>query len=206
MNTVTPSRSTLSIKLGYAAFVVLGFIEVLTQYDVLARRFALLSTDIAAIVGLFLLQMFLKRKGHHLPAIVLWSVFVGAFFDAAGNFAHLYGDLLWWDKVAHTVGSAALATSFLALATEFRSTIPFGRSYAWTSLFVLGTTTTLSVLYEIGEYFGDVLFHTHRVTDLFDTADDLMWNIVGISFILITFAILRKFRHPTGLDSSSVPA
>ncbi len=180
---------------GYGTLVFLGVVELVTPYDVLERRVALFLTNLSGIVLLWILQRSLEKHGHHLPVIVQWSVIAGIAFDAAGNFLRLYGSILWWDRLAHTVGSAAVALALYALIREFRASIPFAESERWTSLFVLGTTSVLAMLYEISEYIGDLAFQTHRVTDLYDTADDLMWNLLGSAAVLILIHVIRTIRR-----------
>lgn len=181
-----------SLLLGYISLVVLGVVEVLTPYDTLPRRLALLSTNLAALIGVLILQKKLEKHGHHLPHAVLWSLFSAVLFDAVGNFARLYTVISWWDELAHLVGSGAVATSLLTLLHEFRHVTPFGGHRGWTFLFVLGMTSALGVLYEIDEYVGDVLFHTHRATKVFDTADDLLWNLIGTVLVILFFQFALK--------------
>lgn len=192
MTEQSPRRFTALLP-GYIILVILGVIELTTPYDVFNRRIALCATDLAAIVLLFLLQRALVRHGYRLPLLVQWSAIAGVGFDAAGNFLRLYGSIVWWDKLAHAVGSAAVALALYALVREFRSVVPFAVSRWWTSLFVLGTTSVLAMLYEISEYLGDLAFQTHRVTDLYDTADDLLWNLVG-TFLVVCVLFLSKRR------------
>ncbi len=189
------SYRTTALLAGYSTLVLLGVVELITPYDVLERRIALFFTDVAAIVLLWVLQRSLERHSHHLPAIVQWSVIVGVAFDATGNFARLYGSILWWDKLAHVVGSAAVALALSALINEFRTSVPFAQYRWWTALFVFGTTSVLAMLYEISEYLGDLLFQTHRVTDLFDSADDLLWNLAGTIVVLAVVGLLRSRKE-----------
>lgn len=207
MSTLTiPERSShrsLVLIPGYMVFVILGIIELATPYDVFDRRVALCITDLAAIIGLAVLQRSLARHGHHLPVIVQWSVLVGVAFDAAGNFLRLYGSVLWWDKLAHAIGSAAVALALYALVWEFRNAVPFAKQQWWMVLYVIGTTSLLATLYEISEYLGDLKFHTHRVTDFFDTSDDLMWNVIGSVAVLILLHLFHREKRPQEAPTES---
>jgi hypothetical protein len=108
-------------------------------------------------------------------------------FDGAANFWHLFGRILWWDKLAHFTGSfapiAVILTFVYQLNQQGRIRLP-----QWSvGLFSVSMVTLLSVVYEVSEYVGDIWFGTHRVTDLFDTADDLMYNTASALFVVMVF-------------------
>lgn len=163
---------------------VLLLIELFTHYDSWDRQVALSITNVAGIAMILWLSRYFQRHGSALPVAASLALALGVWFDAAGNFAHLYGRLIWWDKLAHGVGSAALALALwyvLALmAKQGRLNVTRG----WRSLMTIALTTTLASIYEISEYLGDLWFQTHRVTDLYDTADDLLWNTLAVLFIV----------------------
>lgn len=187
-------RNAELTALAFASLVVLFFLETFLSYDTRVRQIALSVTDVFAFLVLLWLRQRLHRLDAQLAWPVAWSAAAGVWFDAMGNFLHLYGRLLWWDKLAHAVGAAAAA---LALWQMLRALRRLGRivlSDRLTALFAAALAAGLTVLYEISEYIGDLLFQTHRVVDLYDSPDDLLWNAVGIGAILALAHILVRRR------------
>src|SRR5690606_7744630 len=109
----------------------------------------------------------------------VWAVAIGIWFDAMGNFLSLYSKILWWDKLAHAVGAAALAVAFVVLFLHLRLHAIVSMSNRMLAFVVIAVVSLFSTLYEISEYLGDQFSDTHRVTDLFDSPDDMMWNLIG---------------------------
>lgn len=183
------NKRTLGLTL--AAFVGLAILllaELVLPYDVLARRLALAFTNVvsAALLAWFLFVPAVRKDPSGLHPAVAWSVALGVAFDAFGNFFLLYGRFAWWDQLAHAVGSAAAALAVFLVVRVLRSS--GGRSFGdgVASVLVVGAAMTLATTYEIVEYLGDLAFKTRRVTDLFDTADDLLWDMLAIVLVTLT--------------------
>lgn len=170
-------------------------IELGTRYDSWSRQVALSITNLIG-GGVYLwIFLALKRRGVTLPWIAAWLVALGIWSDAAGNFAHLFRDILWWDKLAHFIGSIAPAAVFWIILYEF-SKKEIIRIPVWlTNIFAVSLTALLAALYEISEFVGDQFFPTHRVTDLFDTADDLLWNFLGAMVAVVLCVLITKRKR-----------
>lgn len=167
-----------------AAQGVLLLIELFTRYDSWDRQIALSITNLAGIIAIVLLSRYFQRHNTAMPTAASVALALGVWFDAAGNFAHLYGRINWWDKLAHGVGSAAVALALwyiLALMAK-QGRLAVGRR--WRSIMTISMATTIAAFYEMSEYLGDLWFHTRRVTDLYDTPDDLLWNTLAVLFIV----------------------
>ncbi len=191
------------ILVAYTSLAVLFAIELLTRYDTWIRQVALSVTNLVAFAALIVFGRQLAKRNTAMPWSVAWWVAIGVWFDAAGNFAHLYARFPWWDKLAHAVGSAALAFALVVLLQALQRQ---GRLHAGKFLFgvfAVSLTTLLSAMYEISEYLGDQWFATHRVTDLFDTADDLLWNLLATVVAVVIAMALRK-RSDQGLGDEAL--
>lgn len=161
------------------SLVFLIGIELATRYDTWPRQIVLAISAAATLAIYLAVERILARRGVPLPAAVAWLAALGVWFDAAGNFAHLYARVLYWDRLAHGVASFALAAalSVILVTLEQQGKIRLGRFGI--ALFAVSLTVLLAGVYESSEFIGDRLFDTHRVTDLYDTADDLLWNLGG---------------------------
>jgi len=159
------------------SLIVLFFIEIFTHYDTFARQIALSLTCLVAIIILFITFKKIKKKfSADLPFYIAWIAALGVWFDALGNFAHFYARFLWWDKLYHAVGSAALAAAIYFI------------------LFTLKKQKKIAAVYEVSEYIGDQIFPTHRITDLYDTADDLMWDIIASLIVLLIIFLFNYYK------------
>ncbi len=172
---------------------LIGF-ELLCPYDILSRRVALMTTAIVSSVLYLGVYFYLeKRFKLSLPTFTAWAIFVAIFLDAAGNFGHLYGNVDYWDKVTHAVGSASTGVvifTILVLLNQ-KKAIRIGHFalFLWTT----GVATLLAVLYELTEYWGDLGLDTRRIGDRFDTVSDLQWNVIGVLIVtLIGLLIIRR--------------
>lgn len=174
---MTIRRSTL---LALGSLVVLIAIELGTRYDTWPRQAVLALSAFGTIVLYFLVARALERtQGIILPSSVAWLAALGVWFDAAGNFAHLYARVLFWDRLAHLVGAFALAAALAIVLKTLESLGKIRLGRFGLGLFAVSITVLLAGIYESSEFIGDRLFATHRVTDLYDTADDLLWNLGG---------------------------
>jgi hypothetical protein len=97
--------------------------------------------------------------------------------------------------VAHSFGSAAAAvmSAGLFLHFELKKLI---RLTSWFHVLVaVSVSVFFTVLYEISELFGDEWFKLHRVTDMYDTADDLRFNLLAtIPAALIVVFVAKRLK------------
>ena len=178
-----------------ASLIVLVIIEYAWNFDVFQRRVALSITCVIGGLVYLWLWAIARRQDIHFPGIVSILVAASIWFDGVANFWHLFGRYLWWDKMAHFTGSfapiAVLFTYLYQLNRQGKIKLP-----AWSiSLYSISLVSLLSVLYEISEYAGDVWFHTNRITDLFDSPDDLMYNVSGALFVVLVFWAWRAIKQ-----------
>lgn len=174
-------------------------LEVFLRYDTAVRQAALAVSNIGGVLILLLVARRVRRWGQRLPSAVAWFVAVAIWFDAAGNFAHLYARFAWWDQVAHAVGSAAVAAALFLTLRAALVQRGSALSTGHLTLYAVSLTTLLTVVYEITEYIGDLVFATNRIPSLYDTADDLVWNLIAISLsVLVTRRFARLIDPPQG--------
>ena len=183
-------------SLAIFSLLILFFIEALSHYDTTIRQMALALTDISGVIIILVVYFILKKKiSIEIPWYVAWLAALGIWFDATGNFVHFYARFFWWDKLAHAVGSGAIALAlfFIFYHLNKQGRIKLGGFNL--CLYTISLTTFLSVLYEISEYIGDTIYPTNRVTGLFDTSDDLLWNISATILFVIFAYFLAKTRQ-----------
>ncbi|MBI3957139.1 MAG: hypothetical protein HY340_04100 [Candidatus Kerfeldbacteria bacterium] len=191
------NRNRLLSLTGYASLIVLLVLELVLRYDSWVRQIALAITNIITIIVLLIVSRYLRRRGFALPWAVVWFSALGVWFDGMGNFIHYYANIAWWDKIAHGVGAGALAAGIVVLLDTLiqRGKILLGPVMKF--MVAVSLTVTFSVLYEISEYIGDTIYPTNRVTGLFDTADDLLWNLgAAVMVVLVAERFRQKKNDP----------
>ncbi len=164
----------------------------LLKYSLDYTWFGLLVTALGALVGIEGAAYILRRKtGVEMPWMV-WPIGFGAvLFDVIGDTFHLYERVIWYDQLAHYLGTL-VATMFFQI---FFRTLQRVKGWKYPPivnwLLALGMGMTLGVLYEIEEYLEDMLGTANRLGDGEDTANDLLLNFFGASTV-IGFAWVKQ--------------
>ena len=131
-----------------------------------------------------------KSTGTGLP----WPAYVIAYFgtswDVLGDVVHWYSTYNWYDQAAHFFGGASLGIIAVMVLwrLEFAGKIHLPR---WMlNIAALGVANFVGILYELEEYFEDVINFTNRLGSATDTANDIFLNVVGA---LITIVIASMY-------------
>lgn len=168
-------------------------LELFLSYDTVTRRLALMVTCLAVLAALVIFSRTRSSKNSQtLSTTIFWLAGIGVWCDAVGNFLHYYDRFTWWDQLAHGVGTSALALGILLILgfAERANTLRLGPFLR--SVFAIALAVTCSALYEVSEYLGDQLFATYRITDLYDTADDLLWNFLASVVVVATITVFDE--------------
>ncbi|MFH0853714.1 MAG: hypothetical protein V1853_04905 [bacterium] len=174
-----------------ASLIVLIAIELIGNYDRLSRQFALSFTALVVLVLVLSIRKYFVDADKLLGATAL-AASLGVWFDALGNFWQFYSKFLWWDKVAHGVGAAAAAVAVAAffLILQQRGKLQMSLQMHW--FIWISVTMLLASIYEITELFGDEWFGLDRLIDIYDTPDDLRWNLLGAMIAGLIIISLHK--------------
>lgn len=187
--------SRIVFWISVASLVALLGIELATDYDEPARQLALAFTNISVIAIVFLIRRSFTEQERVLLALIGVAAALGVWFDALGNFVHFYARFFWWDRVAHAFGSAAAAVMSAGLFLHFELKKLIRLPYRFHVLVAVSVGMLFAVLYEISELVGDELFNLHRISDLYDTADDLRFNLLAtIPAALIVVLVAKRSK------------
>ncbi|MFH1367288.1 MAG: hypothetical protein ABIH38_04890 [Patescibacteria group bacterium] len=188
---------------GIFFLVALLPLEIFLSYDTTTRQLALALTDVESLLIILIIYWFFKTRHQIImPFYVVWSVSLGVWFDAAGNFANLYHSIVWWDNLAHMVGSAAVALAFFVILYELNKQKKIKLGLFSLSLFSLSVTIFASAMYEVSEYLGDVISLSNRIVDKFDTPSDLMWNTIAALGVVLVASLTLYFKTRTANPKS----
>ncbi|MED1204702.1 hypothetical protein [Heyndrickxia acidicola] len=144
------------------------------------------------LCGLFpLLLVWITKLEFKRPLITFYFVFLLGCF--------LFGDMLqwyslgWWDTFLHFISGILLGFTAIALYERLVLRKAGNGMSAWfVFLFVLGMATLGGVLWEIYEFSGDHLAHTHMQYGNTDTMKDLIADTAGGLIIALWSGIRTK--------------
>ena len=133
----------------------------------------------------------------NLPWLIDFSVTLVLFLHIVGLFYDLYHNPVWWrwDILTHFLGTAV--TAFLAFYIIFaldytkkiKLTLPLMALSTWTTALAIGA------LWEISEYYFDLIFATQAIINLADTIHDLLFDLLGAVIVsLVGVIYVNKLR------------
>ena len=128
-----------------------------------------------------------------LPALPYLLASISHGLDVLGDVARLYGKFPFYDQLMHLVGGGVVMATALAIFSTLRRKIYLP---LFLVLFLsLSFVTLFGDLYEIEEYLEDRFYHERQVRlgDGPDTADDLMWNLMGGIAAGVIYLSLNRF-------------
>ncbi|MFH0820009.1 MAG: hypothetical protein V1892_03180 [bacterium] len=182
------------LRLLFSGLVILELFNYLRifQFSVEYTWLGLLVTSTVSWILLESTAYQYQKKERHRLHWLFWLIILAALsLDAAGDFFHFYGKFDWWDQFAHLFISAVVCfTLFVVISAfwidKFQFSLLFRGGRLKLSLFLAATSTiSLSALYEIEEYLEDIIFKTHRLGPGTDTANDLLFNLLGVLLVVI---------------------
>lgn len=125
-----------------------------------------------------------------------WAMFIatgGIYLDALGDILHFYGRFGWYDQLAHLAGGAAVAILIFDALWQMNKCQKIKLGNWGLNIFAICGATLFGALYEIEEYLEDYFTGSHRLGDGFDTANDLMLDIIGAIAIILIINIALFF-------------
>lgn len=184
-------------------FAPLSVFELLNALGVLHFTLAftwwgLVITCIPVWVALEVSFYHYQKRQLHFPWWVIVPVILAVYFDALGDIAEFYNNFLWWDQVAHAMGSIAIACWVGAIVLPVWKVDRLSSKYRF--LFLMSFSVFLGVVYEMAEYFEDLISSSRRLGDGFDTVNDLLWDTFGA---VLVGALLPKLHISTHHDRRS---
>src|SRR3989344_1224299 len=174
--------------LGRIAIALLILFELLNLAGILkfTLDFSWLGLLVTSVRSLIVIEaLALSPLPYFLAAIGLW-------LDALGDVAHLYGRFDWYDQFMHLAGGGIVMAASLSLLKKH------GQKYALplilTIFLALGFVALFGDFYEIEEYLEDRLYHGRQVRlgGGPDTADDLLFNLVGGVAVGLVYLFSKK--------------
>ncbi|MBI4433725.1 hypothetical protein HY632_03055 [Candidatus Uhrbacteria bacterium] len=175
------------------------------RYPIAFTWFGLFATLVVVWSFLELSAWYLDCVHQRPYPISIWPlVLLGVGIDAWGDIFRWYMRWPWYDQVAHFTGSALVMGILGTLVHRAQWYARLSWRVQWVSLVALGSV--VGVLYEIEEYLEDWMFHTNRLGDGPDTANDLLMNLLGASVVAAVLVVRwRAHRHVADRLSRSSP-
>ncbi len=184
--------ATLFVYYGMRILVVLAALLFLTRGD--WESFA--STLFVAL--LMSIPSFIKgRYRVYIPFTIDFGIVTFIFLSLfLGGVEELYSSILYWDKLVHfQSGLVFSGTGFVVvyLLSESERT-PIELSPGFLALFAIVFSIAIGAMWEVAEFAGDAIFHSHWQRDNIDTMSDLIADGVG-AIIFSIGAYFWMYRH-----------
>lgn len=152
-----------------------------------------LGLTITSATAFFVLE-FVYRKMHlsTRKGLLLSSghlaIVAALYIDAIGDYAFLYQKWTYYDTILH------LSISFAGAWYLWNVYKPSGMSVKQHLWNIVTTVVTFGVLYELEEYVEDVITGSNRLGDGFDTANDLLMDVLGACVFVVIALLVRHFH------------
>ncbi len=134
----------------------------------------------------------LAKYGIYLHWATWPMVAIMLLFDFLGDFFYLYERWLPYDRIAHAFSGIFL----VPLLYSFYNRVSWAKKWRYplvvNLVLAIGSNVFLAVLYEIEEYSEDIIYHTSRLGNGFDTANDLLMNLVGALIVSTMIYYITK--------------
>lgn len=155
----------------------------------------LFLTVLITWITIEIVNHYLIKKGDSGLPSYFWSLTVlGTGGDSLANFFLLF-ELPYFDKFMHF--SAAVIFSFLAMKflnmLENLLNLRFSKLLAY--YLVLSIINLGAVVYEIGEWIGDKYFDANNIIGVFDTTEDIIFNLIGASVVILIDFTVHKIKR-----------
>jgi len=187
--------------LGLLIFELLNIFQLLHDTLDFTWRGLFITALFALIVLEGIAYFYFLRKNYLLHWLIWLLLAIALSLDASADMFHLYGRFDWWDELIHCFNSAAICFGIFVVVSafwldQFRFKLLSRHERRHLALYIAAVTTmTLSALYEIEEYSEDLLYKTHRLGLGTDTADDLLFNALGVLFMIVVLSILLAWHR-----------
>lgn len=155
----------------------------------------LLITISGALLGIEVTSYIMRRSiGVDMPWIA-WPIAFGAvLFDVIGDVFSLYANVIWYDQLAHFLGTAASAIIVLLFVRSLQEMNGWKYPPILNFLLAFGLAMALGACYEIEEYLEDFFVASNRLGDGEDTANDLLLNALGAMSVLTVAWFMNVFH------------
>jgi hypothetical protein len=171
-------------------------IELIVDYDAFDRRIALSVTAFFAGATFIIANNYVKKKYQTiLPWFVMFVIAVSVWLDAVGNFMYLYTKYIWWDDLAHFAGSLSVAVLIYSIFSVLREKKVLILNDFHFLTYVISAAVLITVVYELSEYFGDLLFEMERVGLRYDTSSDLTYDLLGPLAVVLVGNWMNKRKN-----------
>jgi len=192
LKTLWPARIIFGLILSVEVLGVAGILPIEPEFT----WFGMILQVLVAFAGFELLGWFVRSKKIGYPigaAAFLFALLVVA--DASGDMAGLYGQFAWYDAVLHFMGGFATAivtAGFMIAVHDLKK--PSKTRLVEVFLGSSGIAVMAQVLYEMEEYYEDLLTGSQRLGDGFDTVSDLSLALYGALIASAIILWLQKRR------------
>lgn len=187
------------ILVGLFIFEFLNLVKIL-HFSLDFTWLGLMITSGMALIIIESISFFLKKHtGKPVLGLVYFMASISVLADAAGDVFHIYSSYEHTDQILHFLGGGCVAICIFSVVKAYNDAKIIKLSRFSQIFYPICVASFMGTLYEIEEYTEDIFFHTNRLGDGYDTANDLLLNNTGaLFFCLLVYIIITRFKKAAG--------
>ncbi len=120
------------------------------------------------------------------------SIVIPVYLDAIGDYLFWYDQFRYYDAVLHFIVPAVITSVLANIIPQFRPNIL--KQSLWPFM-IASLVIVIGVVYEIEEYLEDLIFGSNRLGDGFDTANDLLMDVLGALLPAVIIYIYTRIKR-----------
>lgn len=137
---------------------------------------------------------FQKTRVGTLPAL-FWGIATGMNgADFFYNFTKLF-EVPFFDKIVHASGGFLFGIIAIIIIQRINEAYRLELPRLLFYYLLIATTNLAGIVYEIGELIGDKYFGSRNITGPFDTTEDLVFNNLGLTIVILIHIASKKLRE-----------
>ena len=172
-------------------FELLNWLGVL-RYTLDFTWFGLFITGLVVWAFFEVVNILLNKKCQSkLPGLIFFLAVLGVYYDALGDILKFYSRYSWYDQLGHFIGGFIVSLVVLSVILSLNKAGKIKLGARGISFFTLTTASFAGILYELEEYFEDVLTGSNRLGSGTDTANDLFLGVMGALVVVLIFFTIR---------------
>ena len=192
------------IRIAFLALSSFTFLNSVKILDIPLHFPWLVLFLVALAVWLFWEQIY--KKKFSFPSLMGGFLLLQLYADTLGNTFDFYTRFNWFDRLTHFTGGTTAGVFAILALSYFDKKNHWKLSLKTLIIFAITLTLSLTVIYEVWEYFAySILNYKLLIIGVTDTTDDLLFDFLGCTFsiLFLTYFLKNNYFLPIVADSKT---
>jgi uncharacterized membrane protein YjdF len=198
-----PHHRLKRLEVPYLILLAVATVAFLLKLPYLPTGLIAIDTGVLVMVGYGYLRI---GYGISAPLWTLMLLSAAVAVDALGNYFHMYGrefGPVMFDEFSHCTASALVIPVIIWLLKEMIQRLGYQLPLGLVTLVAITCNFSAVAFYEIIELWDERYFGGKRIWSLYDTSNDLQWDLTGIltGAFLTVLALTFRAQHRRNSES-----